>query len=170
MGNWKRPWCWEGLGAGGEGHDRGWDGWMASLTWWTWVWVNSRSWWWTKRPGVLRFMGSQRVGHDWATDLNWTEWARMRTGNSLSRNAKWQIKMLKRRCSISQSRQWKAQQWCRVIFYDQKWQKWKHLTMWGTGENKWKLKILYPLVEVKIVSPLWSVIYQYLIKLKVKSE
>ena len=68
----KRPWCWEGLGAGGEG-DRGWDGWMASLTRWTWVWVNSGSWWWTGRPGVLRFMGSQRVGHDWAAELNWTE-------------------------------------------------------------------------------------------------
>ena len=68
---WKRPWCWEGLGAGGEGDDRGWDGWMASLTRWAWVWVNSRSWWWTERPGVLRFMGSQRVGHDWATELNW---------------------------------------------------------------------------------------------------
>ena len=65
--------CWEGLGAGGEGDDRGWDGWMASLTRWTWVWVNSRSWWWTGRPGVLQFMGSQRVGHDWATELNWTE-------------------------------------------------------------------------------------------------
>ena len=71
--HWKRPWCWEGLGAGGEGDDRGWDGWMASPTWWTWVWVNSRSWWWTGRPGVLRFMGSQRVGHDWVTELNWTE-------------------------------------------------------------------------------------------------
>ena len=69
--HWKRLWCWEGLGAGGEGDDRGWDGWMASLTWWTWVWVNSGSWWWTGRPGVLRFMGSQRVGHDWATELNW---------------------------------------------------------------------------------------------------
>ena len=66
-------WCWEGLGAGGEGDDRGWDGWMASLTGWAWVWVNSRSWWWTGRPGVLRFMGLQRVGHDWATQLNWTE-------------------------------------------------------------------------------------------------
>ena len=53
--------------------DRGWDGWMASLTRWTWVWVNSWSWWWTGRPGVLRFMGSQRVRHDWATELNWTE-------------------------------------------------------------------------------------------------
>ena len=70
---WKRLWCWEGLGAGGEGDDRGWDGWMASLTRWTWVWVNSRSGWWTGRPGMLRFMGSQRVGHDWATELNWTD-------------------------------------------------------------------------------------------------
>ena len=70
---WKRLWCWEGLGAGGEGDDRGWDGWMASLTRWTWVWVNSGSWWWTGRPGVLRFMGLQRVGHDWVTELNWTE-------------------------------------------------------------------------------------------------
>ena len=69
----ERLWCWEGLGAGGEGDDRGWDGWMASLTQWTWVWVNSGSWWWTGRPGVLGFMGSQRVGHDWATELNWTE-------------------------------------------------------------------------------------------------
>ena len=68
-----RLWCWEGLGAGGEGDDRGWDGWMASPTPWTWVWVNSGSWWWTGRPGVLQFMGSQRVGHDWATELNWTD-------------------------------------------------------------------------------------------------
>ena len=71
--HWKGPWFWEGLGAGGEGDDRGWDGWMASLTWCTWVWVNSGSWWWTGRPVVLRFMGSQRVVHDWATELNWTE-------------------------------------------------------------------------------------------------
>ena len=71
--HWKRLWCWEGLGAGGEGDDRGWDGWMASPTRWMWVWVNSGSWWWTGRPGVLRFMGSQRVGQDWATELNWTE-------------------------------------------------------------------------------------------------
>ena len=55
----------------GEGDNRGWDGWMASLTPWTWVWVNSGSWWWTGRPGVLRFMGLQRVGHYWATDLIW---------------------------------------------------------------------------------------------------
>ena len=68
----KRPWCWERLRAGGEGNDRGWDGWMASLTRWTWVWVDSGSWWWTGRPGVLQLMGSQRVGHDWTTELNWT--------------------------------------------------------------------------------------------------
>ena len=71
--HWKRLWCWEGLGARGEGDDRGWDGWMASLTRWGWVWVNSGSWWWTGRPGMLRFMGSQRVRHDWATELKWTE-------------------------------------------------------------------------------------------------
>ena len=47
---------------------------MASPTQWTWVWVNSRSWWWTGRPGMLQFMGSQRIGHNWAAELNWTEW------------------------------------------------------------------------------------------------
>ena len=61
------------LRAGGEGNDRGWDGWMASLTQWIWVWVNSGRWWWTGRPGVLWSMGSWRVGHDWVTELNWTE-------------------------------------------------------------------------------------------------
>ena len=72
--HWKRLWCWKGLGAGGEGDNRRWDGWMASLTRWTWVSVNSGSWWWTGRPGVLRFMGLQRVGHDWVTDLIWSEY------------------------------------------------------------------------------------------------
>ena len=64
---------WERLGAGGERDNRGWDGWMASRTQCIWVWVNSESWWWTGRPGVLWFMGSQRVRHDWVTELNWTE-------------------------------------------------------------------------------------------------
>ena len=68
---WKRPWCWERLKAGGEEDDRGWDGWMASPTQWSWVWVNSGSWWWTGRPGVLQSMGLQRVGHAWVTELNW---------------------------------------------------------------------------------------------------
>ena len=75
--HWKRPWCWEGLGAGGEGDDRGWDGWMVSPTRWAWIWVDSRSWWWTGRPGVLWFMGSQGVGHDWVTGVNWTELRRL---------------------------------------------------------------------------------------------
>ena len=74
----KRPWCWERLKAGGEGDNRGWDGGMASPTQWTWVWVNSSSWWWTLRPGVLWFMGSKSGSksqpqlNDW-TELNWTE-------------------------------------------------------------------------------------------------
>ena len=72
--NWLigKDWCWEGLGAGGTGDNRGWDGWMASPTRWTWVWVNSGSWWWTGRPDVLQLMGSQRVGHDWATSLSFS--------------------------------------------------------------------------------------------------
>ena len=58
---------------GGEGDNRGWDDWMASLTQWAWVWVDSGSWWWTGRPGVLCFMGS-RVRYDWVTELNWSCW------------------------------------------------------------------------------------------------
>ena len=69
--HWKIAWCWERLKARGEGDDRGWDGWMASLTQWTWVWVKSGCWWWTGRPGMLRSMVSQRVRHNWATEPNW---------------------------------------------------------------------------------------------------
>ena len=68
--HWKRHWCWERLKVGGEADNRGWDGWMASPTQWTWIWVNSGSWWWTGRPGVLQSMDSQKVWHDWATELN----------------------------------------------------------------------------------------------------
>ena len=71
--HWKRPWCWERLKAGGEGDDRGWDGWMALLTLWTWVWVDSGGWWWTGRPGMLQFMGLQRVRHHWEAEMNWTK-------------------------------------------------------------------------------------------------
>ena len=67
----KISWCWEWLKAGGEGDDRGWEGWIASPTWWTQVWWGSGSWWSTGKPGVLKPTGSQRVGHDWATGLNW---------------------------------------------------------------------------------------------------
>ena len=69
--HWKRPWCWERLRARGKGDDRGWDGWMASPIWWTWVWASSRSWRWTGKPGKLQLIGSQRVGHDWGTELKW---------------------------------------------------------------------------------------------------
>ena len=68
--HWKRSWCWERLKTGGEGDDRRWDGWMASPTRWTWVWASSGSWW-TENPGMLQSTGLQRVGHNWATELNW---------------------------------------------------------------------------------------------------
>ena len=71
---WKDPDAGKDLRAGGEGDDRGWDGWMASPIQWTWVWVNSGSLWWTGKPGLLWFTGSQRVRHDWETELNWTEY------------------------------------------------------------------------------------------------
>ena len=78
---WEDPECWERLKVGGEGADRGWDGWMASLAWWTWVWGSSRSWWGTGKPGVLQSMGSQRVGHNWVTELNWEQcWERTKLG------------------------------------------------------------------------------------------
>ena len=67
---WKRPWCWERLKAGGEGDDRGWNGWMPSPTGWTWVWPSSRRWWWTGKPGMLQSKGSQRLGHNWVTELH----------------------------------------------------------------------------------------------------
>ena len=69
--SFEKTWCRERLKVGGEGDDRWWDGWMASLIQWTWVWASSWSWWWTGTPGMLQSMGSQRVGHDWATELNW---------------------------------------------------------------------------------------------------
>ena len=78
----KRPWCWERLRAGGEGDDSGWDSWMASPTQWTWVWVNSGSWWWTGRPDVLWFMGSQL---SYRTELNWWMWKR--TVEKLAKNS-----------------------------------------------------------------------------------
>ena len=80
--HWKRLWCWEGLGAGGEGDNRGWDGWMASPARWMWVWVNSG------RPGVLQFMGLQRVGRDW-TELNWTDRKMVGVGASRGYSKGW---------------------------------------------------------------------------------
>ena len=72
--HWKRPWYWEKLKAGGKGENR--MRWLDGINWltrWTWVWAMSRSWWWTGKPGVLQSMGSQRVRHDWVTELNWRE-------------------------------------------------------------------------------------------------
>ena len=66
--HWKRPWFWKRLRARREGGDRGWDGWMASQTQWTWAWANSGRQWKTRKPGVLQSMGSQRVGYDWVTE------------------------------------------------------------------------------------------------------
>ena len=66
--HWKRPWCWEGLKAEGQGEDRGWDGWMASPTQWTWVWASSGICWWTGKPCMLQSLGSRRVRHDWVTE------------------------------------------------------------------------------------------------------
>ena len=79
--HWKRLWCWERFKAGGEGKDRGEDGWMTSLTQWTWVWASSRSWCWTGRPGVLQPMGSQRVGY--------TEWLNNNCVHAHPRGGSW---------------------------------------------------------------------------------
>ena len=69
--HWKRSWFWKRLKVGGEGDNRGWDGWMTSPTRWTWVWTSFGSCWCTGKPGVLQSMGSQRVRHNWVTELNW---------------------------------------------------------------------------------------------------
>ena len=84
----KRSWCWERLGTGGERVDRRWGGWMASPTQWTWVWVDSKSWWWTGRPGVLRSMGSQSQTRlsDW-TELNWRRRGRWHQVSNVTRGA-----------------------------------------------------------------------------------
>jgi len=117
--HWKRLWYWEGLGAGGEGDDRGWDGWMASLTRWTLVWVNSESWWWTGRPGVLWFMGSQRVRHDWVTELNWTElmllFLNLWHATFISEVVRW---LLSLHILLSHSRQGKNQKFQKLFFWE----------------------------------------------------
>ena len=94
--HWKRPWWWERLKAGGDGDDRGWDGWMASLTQWTWVWASSGKWWRTGKPEVLQSMASQRVNLDWATEQQQQKKALLlvpkisRTGASV-RSENWRI-------------------------------------------------------------------------------
>ena len=76
--HWKRPWCLGRLKVGGEGENWEWYGWMASLTQWTWVWESSGNWWWKRKPGVLQSMWSQRVGYNWATELNWVVWQELK--------------------------------------------------------------------------------------------
>ena len=76
--HWKRPWCWARLKAGGEGDNKGWDGWMASPTWWTWVWASSGSWWWTGKPGVLYCSPWGHKELDMTEWLNWVEWLTLR--------------------------------------------------------------------------------------------
>ena len=106
---WKRPWCWERLKAGGEGDDRGWDGWLASLIHWTWVWANSRRWWRMAKPGVLQSMGSQRVRHNWVTGQQQNKeartflycWKRFRFVQSLWREI-WQYLTVGLPCWLSQ--------------------------------------------------------------------
>ena len=148
--HWKRPWCWERLKGGGEGDDRGWDGWMASPTRWTWIWENSMGWWWTGKTGVLQSMGSQRVRHDWTTELMdiIKEW-----NNALCSNMDADIIILS---EVSQERQ---------IPYDHShveskiWHKWTYLWdienrqgiakgEWGCRREEWEVgvsrcKLLY---------------------------
>ena len=109
-----------GIGAGGEGDDRGWDGWMASPTRWTWVWVNSGSWWCTGRPGMLRFMGSQRAGRDWATELSWRIMYSARNGNQQLACSR----------AIDKSFEWSADLW--------RWHSMTTTLYWGhKGKHTW---------------------------------
>ena len=90
--HWKRPWCWEGLKVGGEGDNRGWDGWVASPTQWTWIWASSGSWWWTGKPDVLWSMGLQRVRHNWATELKEIKVLKGRKVFSINLITSWTLK------------------------------------------------------------------------------
>ena len=89
---WKRSWCWERLKAGGEGHNRGWDGWMASLTQWTWVWASSWSWWWAQKPRMLQSTGSQSVRQNWLTEMNWC-WMKIHVNQEVCSQPNFLLKM-----------------------------------------------------------------------------
>ena len=123
----KRPWCWKRLKARGEGDDRGWDGWMALLTQWTWVWANSRSWWWTGKAGVLQSTGSWRVGRDWATEMNWG-----RTQTPIHYVLTWPQRISNRECTALRSSRYTAQpyylatMWTRINGKDQ-----EQLILWS---------------------------------------
>ena len=134
--HWKRPWCWERLRAGGEGDNRGWDGWMASLTWWTWVWPSSRSWWWTVKPGVPAVHG---VTNSWTQLSDWTDWMDwcMQRGGQICEQWCWvrvepEEEGKKTQCLLSlieNSRNWKLNYRSRSV------DSWE----WGRGE--WRGKI-----------------------------
>ena len=135
----KRPLCWEGLRAGGEEDDRGWDGCMASPTLCTWVCVNSGSWWWTGRPGVLQFLGSQRVGYDWATELNWTELRTLHISREVSTLA-WKIPWmeepgrLQSMGSLRVGHDWETSLWLLTFMH---WRRqWKHTPVFLPGESQ----------------------------------
>ena len=105
----KRPWCWERLRAGGERDNGGWDGWMASPTQWTWVLVDSGSWWWTGRPGVQQLMGSQKIRHNWVTELNWT---------ILFHYNKWFCALILKSLSLSNIiYKWNKNSWGKYVWY-----------------------------------------------------
>ena len=117
----KRPRGWENLKVGGEGDGRGWDSWMASLIRWTWVWVNSRSWWWTGKPGALQSLGSQRGGHDWDTELNW--WNRCHlypcsVGEETEAQRGWSTCPGLHRCQVA-FEMWTQGIWLQTVFYSQ---------------------------------------------------
>ena len=153
----KRPWCWKILKMG-EGDDRGWDGWMASPIQWTWVWVNSRSWWWTGKPGVLQSMGSQRARHDWVTELDWPWLLKRRLlttrlpGNSLVWlfYTKYIVMKLTGKTGVDKNNQYKVK-----INNDQNWTQfyyrlntgWNRITDWWC----WKLESWKKTGKVKFV-------------------
>ena len=164
-------WCREGLGTGGEGDDRGWDGWMASPTQWAWVRVNSRSWWWTGRPGVLRFMGSQ--SHTWLSDWTLTEWKFSLLDSSQCDRNKWQQFSSGHGANVAQtgvntthvrSRRWgNSRDWGDALrqasvlhlFWDT-WSPWESKVNPGARGSKWdgcKREIL------AMVSGAWEVVF-----------
>ena len=112
LSHWKRLWCQERLKAGGEGDDRGWDGWMVSLIRWTWVSAISGSWWWSGKPGVLQCMGSQRVRHDWESELTELHAGSTLVLSSVSQSrptlcdphtSEKQMKILRKKCALAVS-------------------------------------------------------------------
>ena len=123
-----RPWCWERLRAGGgKGDNRGWDGWRASPTQWTSTWVDSSSWWWIGRPGVLRFTGSQRVRHDWATELNWTNESNIR--NMKAKEVSWNMSQVQ--CQKPGShRGWKPRKYLKSLDWNATRVSWFLLRFW----------------------------------------